>query len=246
LKNDDIRQGKGKPFDVWMGGWFGGRRKWVRSECIDVTSLALPKHTPCRATAADMCESSAIVCALCDLCKMSNCESQVAVRRSRVAVTSISAGGVGEEASARCGGSERPGPPVFPRPGYQGPYLLFVTACQALQNNQKFHLLQPLPLLAHQASNVSQLGAVLALYGSCGPLPPTAAGSLWLTPLWAAGSALGGGPLINSHSAAEGWIGLRWESCACCTCILTSFWAGEGLPVHCYSESLSYHGRTVV
>ena len=93
---------------------------------------------------------------------------------------------------------------------------------------------------------MSQLRALLALYGSCNPLPPTAAGSLWLTPLWAAGSALGGGPLINSHSAAEGWIGLLWESCACCTCILTSFWAGEGLPVHCYSESLSYHGRTVV
>ena len=36
----------------------GGEEKWARSEGLDVTSLALPKHTPCKAAAADKCEGS--------------------------------------------------------------------------------------------------------------------------------------------------------------------------------------------
>lgn len=188
-----------------------------------------------------LCARCLIVKSQCVQCRVQSAECclRCGAMGGLLWVTSISQGGVGELCKwlqrvqwLAVAGPARFGPPVFPL--LQG-LLTLVDACarlarlarlsksiQALQINQKFPTTKLITV-----PDVSQLGLVPALCGSCNrkPLQPLATSGL--TRSCTAGFFPSCGPLRNSDSAAEGWIGLRWESCACCTCILTSFWAGE-------------------
>ena len=157
---------------------------------------------------------------LCALCSLSNCESHRWV-------TSISRAAVGEGvvgvASQRANQSEA-------RPA-------------------SFSARRPAKFL-RRASNVSQLGGVLALYGSCSRQPPTSVGYLWLNGACDPGSSLSrrATEIFSCCRGGSDWVdfGSHVLSCYCCACILSCFGRESKMPVHCYSRSLSYHDRTVV